>query len=670
MRNLMKLLSSYRYNYALDHRKDKSNNVFLKIMGLINFVVSNKFSKIKADESPIFSAALQTKEVLEWLQIKTLYGYFYPYDINVIREMNIKYNPIASVTPDYGKLLNASWQNVLDELKTVSPENEERQSMMVCWKAVDDLRKRAISKLQSSQSKRDIQLAGYLGNLIDKEVEHFDEALQRILFYNGLFWQCKYQQNGLGRLDLILGKYYDKDVKDGILTYHTAKQLLENFLSVLSHDTASKSACLNGDTGQVIILGGVDANGNTVENNITHILLELFTDNPVPDPKLLLRVNKTTSDEVWQKAINCILKGSGSPLIINEDVVMTKMVEFGYQKEDVYNFGVSACWEPLIIGKSLDQNNAIRNITILDALNIALKCSNNDRFEALLSNVDTSIGRLILDYNLNIEFDKSPLQSLFFDDCIANGKDFSEGGAKYNYHGLLVVGLPNLVNSLLNVKEYVFKQHLCTISDCLSCIENNFEGHEDLRTLFQQNPLKFGLANQDIIDLTNHFMDVISQAVAKRTMFGERIKVGFSSPSYIGLAKDYPASLDGRHKGDPFAVHISPISSNIDISEILDFASSLKYEGNRINGNVVDFIIPASYVKMPDKLAVILKNACKKGVFELQLNVLDKQTLVDAKAHPEKYPNLIVRVWGFSAYFNDLPEEYKDNLIQRAELYE
>ena len=97
------------------------------------------------------------------------------------------------------------------------------------------------------------------------------------------------------------------------------------------------------------------------------------------------------------------------------------------------------------------------------------------------------------------------------------------------------------------------------------------------------------------------------------------------------------------------------------------FASSLKYEGNRINGNVVDFIIPASYAKMPDKLVVILKHACEKGIFELQLNVLDKQTLIDAKAHPEKYPNLIVRVWGFSAYFNDLPEEYKDNLIQRAD---
>ena len=83
-----------------------------------------------------------------------------------------------------------------------------------------------------------------------------------------------------------------------------------------------------------------------------------------------------------------------------------------------------------------------------------------------------------------------------------------------------------------------------------------------------------------------------------------------------------------------------------------------------------NLIIPSSYIKESEKLTRILKNACSNGIFELQLNVMDKATLVDAKAHPEKYPNLIVRVWGFSAYFNDLPESFKDNLIRRAEVYE
>ena len=108
---------------------------------------------------------------------------------------------------------------------------------------------------------------------------------------------------------------------------------------------------------------------------------------------------------------------------------------------------------------------------------------------------------------------------------------------------------------------------------------------------------------------------------------------------------------------------------NKDLQEVLDFAGKLDYSGNKMNGNVVDFIVPKVYADVPDKLMAILKNAMTTGAYELQLNVLDAATLKDAKAHPEKYASLVVRVWGFSAYFNDLPEEYKDNLIARAEAY-
>ena len=107
----------------------------------------------------------------------------------------------------------------------------------------------------------------------------------------------------------------------------------------------------------------------------------------------------------------------------------------------------------------------------------------------------------------------------------------------------------------------------------------------------------------------------------------------------------------------------------MDISEVLSFASNIKYPTNCINGNVVDFILPCAYINNPIKMRSVIKDAINNGLYELQLNVLDKAKLVDAKTHPEKYPDLIVRVWGFSAYFNDLPEEYKDNLIARADTY-
>lgn len=602
------------------------------------------------------------------IRIENIYAY--PFDTNFIRCIPLDRRAIASVTIDYSKILTLSLKDLETNICTNSPNEESQNILISTLNSIRILIKRYIDYLQNNPSERNKQLSYYLQRIESEKCISFDEALQRILFFNALFWQCNHKQNGIGRLDLILEPYYNNDVKNGILTYSSAKELLTRFVEILGKDTLRKSAALIGDTGQVILLGGVNGKGKTIENDITHILLEIYTEKPTADPKLILRVNSKTSPKIWEKATDCILKGSGSPLIMNEDVIIPMMVEFGYAKEDVYNFGTSACWEPLIIGKSFDQNNCIKNITILDALTRTLNKYENHTFNEFLQNIKSEIIYQIGHHNLNVKFDVSPLFSLFFDDCIKKGKDFTQGGARYNYHGLLVVGLPNFINSLLNIKEYVYEQKLCTLNDCLYCINNNYQNKEDLRLLFSQSTKRFGSTSQDVLELTQTIMDTIDQAVSTLTMFGEKIKVGFSSPGYIGLAKDYPASLDGRKQGDPFAVHISPISADIDIAEIIDFASKIKYEGCRLNGNVVDFIIPVAYAKQKNKLTSIIKNACKRGLFEMQLNVLDKATLIDAKQHPEKYPNLIVRVWGFSAYFNDLPEEYKDNLIKRAELYE
>lgn len=131
----------------------------------------------------------------------------------------------------------------------------------------------------------------------------------------------------------------------------------------------------------------------------------------------------------------------------------------------------------------------------------------------------------------------------------------------------------------------------------------------------------------------------------------------------------YGSNIGRKKNGEPFAVHISPISEKVGIKEILDFASRLDYSGNRINGNVVDFILPSAFLKDSKKLELILRDSISNGIFELQLNVLNVDILRDAKIHPENHKDLIVRVWGFSAYFNDLPESYKDYLIKRAETY-
>lgn len=439
---------------------------------------------------------------------------------------------------------------------------------------------------------------------------------------------------------------------------------------MLNRDYRHKSLSLIGDTGQYILLGGINKNGKTVQNDLTELFLEVITELHLPDPKIILRVNDNTSDVIWNKAIECISTGCGSPLIMNEKLVMNGMVEFGYRQEDVWNVGTSACWEPLVIGKSFDQNNPLPNIPIMKSLNKLLDQGRRyDTFEDLVAEFKLLMANQLASAIHDVKFDVSPLYSLFFDDCLNREKDFTQGGAVYNYHGVQIVSLPNVINALLNIKEYIYDRKLLTIEECRKAVNANFEGYEDIRNLLLSNEKRYGSTDEQVLKLTNMLMDFISDEVAKYKINGNAIKVGYSSSQYISAKDGIKASLDGRKDNDPFAVHISPVSQKIDIQEVLDFAGRLNYSGNRMNGNVVDFILPSSYIKNKEKLISILKNSMTNGVYELQLNVFDAETLKDAKKNPEKYPNLIVRVWGFSAYFNELPEEYKDNLIARAELY-
>lgn len=612
----------------------------------------------------------QFSQMAEYVDTNMRKNYIYPYNPWCIRKMQRNVDPIVSVTVDYSTVLDSSLEELEERVRicrSIEFVADELRMIEIVRRIVTLIR----VELKEANTSRSEQLDTYFNHMIDAKPETFDEALQKILFYNGLFWQAYHWHNGLGRLDLVLEEYYRRDVQSGKLTRDKAKVMLTNFVQIIGQHTRQKSMALIGDTGQYILLGGVDKEGYTVQNDLTELFLEIFTELKVPDPKLILRVNEHTSDTIWRKAVNCIITGCGSPLLMNEKLIMEGMVKFGYKKEDVWNVGTSACWEPLIIGKSFDQNNPLPNFPVINALNEVIHVGKEYvNFDSVIEDTKRNIAKQIGEIIHNITFDVSPLYSLFFDSCIERGKDYSRGGADYAYHGVQVVGLPNLVNALLNVKKYIFTQRILSLKECAEALAANYVGYEDIRKLMLSNDQRFGNAHPDVIALTNDLMEYISSVVERYTCNGEKLKIGFSSSQYIMACKQSRASLDGRKDFEPFAVHISPVSQKIDIQEVLDFAGSLNYSDNRMNGNVVDFILPSAYIKQKDKLITILQNAMTGRVYELQLNVLDAATLRDAKAHPERYPDLVVRVWGFSAYFNDLPEEYKDNLIARAEAYE
>jgi formate C-acetyltransferase len=264
-------------------------------------------------------------------------------------------------------------------------------------------------------------------------------------------------------------------------------------------------------------------------------------------------------------------------------------------------------------------------------------------------------------------FQYDPALSLFMDGCSENSRDVSHGGAAYHDAGITSVALGNAVNALLNIKELVFERREFTLMEVKQMLISNYCGYEGLPARLKARENAYGADNTETIALTNEIIKFVTeQTIDFRNYLGGRLKFGLSAPSYVDFAKGFPASFDGRVNDEPFVVHISNEKAN-SYTAIINFAGELDYSGNRFNGNVVDLMATPSFVAENRlKLIGFILSAIQVGFFQLQMNVVNSDTLIAAKKNPVDFPNLIVRVWGFSAYMIDLPEDYQDVLIARA----
>lgn len=539
---------------------------------------------------------------------------------------------------------------------------------------------RIVKKLKKSNHTYKTNYVHYFENMIDKPAEHFEEALQRILFYNQLLWQTGHTLNGLGRLDKILEDYYYDDLNSGFITQEEVYELIKSFIKTLHSYYWFKSASLMGDTGQTIILGGKfsDEFGDYYfYNDLTYLFIEAIKELQLPDPKILLRVSNDTPRDLIELSLETMATGVGSPVLSNDEVVIDKMVEFGYDRKDATNYVVSACWEPSAVGKGLEQNN-ISFISFLKPLNELFDNETDDflnnilTFDELFNSYKYYLKKEadeLIDFLDNMDWNEDPILSLFIDDCNNENVDISKGGAKYNHYGITTVSLANTVNSLNNLNNLVFKKKMYTLTELNKMRKNNFkkdkykDAYENLKFMMP----RFGSDDGEIIQLTNEIISFLEDCFKDYSnRFGGKIKFGLNAPSYIPTGHKVSASFDGRKDGEPFSTHISADSVK-SYTEIMRFASKLDVGGCKFNGNVVDIMVSPSFIENNfDKFVDFLEFSTKLGYFQMQMNVVSSKTLIEAKENPEAHPNLIVRVWGFSTYFNDLPIEYKDLLIERA----
>jgi formate C-acetyltransferase len=480
---------------------------------------------------------------------------------------------------------------------------------------------------------------------------------------------------GLGRFDQYLYPYYLADRARGV-SDEDIFETVEAFFIALNYDTDLYRGMLVGDNGQSIVLGGFDENGNSLYNELSHMCMRASLELELIDPKVNLRVGKNTPIEIYEFATELTKKGLGFPQYCNDDVVIPGLIKLGYEPKDAYNYIVAACWEYIIPFCSADIPNkrtlnfplavsrAIReNLLSAESFDQLIECAKREISKACDENIASVWGY--------IERGGVKL-SIFTDGCIESLTNLWQGGTKYKNFGSHGTGIANAADALAAVKKLVFEEKSVTREELLDALEKDFEGYEPLRKRLLACP-KMG-NNDDYVDsiageLMSHFGSYLN---GKPNGLGGIWRAGTGSAmEYISAAKICPATADGRHAGTPYGSSFSP-SLEFHPDGLLSVIQSFtKHDMTElINGGPLTLEIHDTVLRNDigiKKTAALVKAFIDLGGHQLQLNSINRERLIDAREHPEKYPNLIVRVWGWSGRWNELGKEYQDHIIKRVE---
>jgi len=511
----------------------------------------------------------------------------------------------------------------------------------------------------------------------------FREALQSFRLLHAAVWLTGHYHVGLGRFDQYMWPYLEADLDAGRLDLAQAEELLAEFFISLNKDTDLYPGVQQGDNGQSMMLGGVKRDGSDAVNELTRMALRVACEVNMIDPKINLRITPDTDLALLELAAELTRKGLGFPQYSNDRVVVPGLAAHGYDLEDARDYTVAACWEYIIPGKGMEVVNigavslpAAVNEAILDGLAAA------PNFAGVLERTRENIGRQVdalVEHCRNIILPPAPYYSVLMDDCLERGRDLSEGH-RYNNYGIHGACSANAADALAAVERFVFEDETVDPAELVNALITNYEGRGDLRRKLAEDGPKVGNNDAAADALLVRLFDDLADACERHEDNGRGglIRPGTGSAMYyVWLARGHEgmlepvvgATADGREAGEFFSSSLAPspgVKVRGPISVLQTYA---KLDYTRIcNGGPITMELSDTVFRDSEairKVAMLVRTFAQLGCQELQLNTLNVETLQEAKAHPERHRNLIVRVWGWSGYFCELAPEYQDHVIAR-----
>ncbi len=508
-------------------------------------------------------------------------------------------------------------------------------------------------------------IADVLRNVPANPARTFREALQSIHFYSFSLWGL-YQA---GRVDRYLYPYYRHDIDAGILTVEEAQELIDCFCLMYStYITASSSVGF--------MIGGRDRAGNAVENELTWLFLNSIPHTRTADPSIGLCVTEETTPELMLEACRIIGEGCTHPAFYGDKLITESLLANGHPIEDARDYIHCCCVEITAAAKSAIWTVSPYHNLLQLLLDVLSETESAEDLEAILRQYEIRLRQTVRAGNdqenrwqaYRAENGGEPLRvSCLVDDCIARGKSVNEGGAVYNQIQPDFLGIFNVVDSLAAVETLVFREKSLTLSALNRILAKNFEGHEALRHRIHSTLPHFGNNEPLTNRLAARLTEMIADACRPLSTFrGAAVNpAAFSYNEHIRHGANTGASPDGRLAGEPLCDGTNPVQGHDTEGPTAMLLSAMSWNHAPFLGGIAFNLELAESQARPEVIRALVESYIAGGGMEIQINVVDKSVLEDAKQHPDKHRNLVVRIGGYSDYFTRLPAALQDEIITR-----
>ncbi|UCH70381.1 MAG: formate C-acetyltransferase/glycerol dehydratase family glycyl radical enzyme, partial [Candidatus Bathyarchaeota archaeon] len=591
-------------------------------------------------------------------------------------------------------------------------KNEELLAMEICCDSIMDfalrhteLAKEIAKKEADAQRRRELEkIAENCSRVPAHAPKTFWEALQMYWFVHlcVTLETNTWDSFNPGRLDINLYPFYKSDIDEERLTREEAKELLKCFWIKFNNQPAPPKVDVTMEQSATyqdfatLNLGGVDKYGNDAVNELSYLALEVENELRVMQPNTCVQISSTNPDKFLEKALEIIRTGHPKPSIFNTDIIIQEQLRQGKSIEEARLGGPSGCVTISAFGKETTVLTGYLNwVKIFEiALNRGTDPETREKIGVETGDPTDfqSLDELLEAYNKQMKYFVDlkitgnniierifarympvPFQSILIDDCMETGKDYHNGGARYNTSYIQGTGLGTLTDCLASIRYHVFDKESLNLEELLKACRHNFRNkYEIVRQLLLNKSPKYGNDDDRADSIARKLVDSYFKILDGRpnTREGQyRINL-LPTTVHIYFGKSCGATPNGRKAGEPLSEGVSPSQGADTHGPTAVIKSVSKWDHTKTGGTLLNMKFSPQALKTEDdvkKVVHLVRTFFKLGGHHIQFNIIGTDTLRDAQDHPQNYRNLLVRVAGYSDYFVGLSKELQDEIISRTE---